>query len=245
MRGSSLGGRIVHAMRSRVGSHSSLFAATLRTRRQTHGDMLEDQQPGQGGVACNGSTPPLLLPPPQQQQQGQQQPQPPLGGAHMAHMAAPPPSAACQVLKPEPGLQPPPHPPPQPPVPPVTTRASLGLPEGAVVYCCSNQLYKYDPTTFAAWASILRRVPHSVLWLLRFPPQVRPARTHAPRTRGPLQQAQRLPMRAACAWSGLLGSIPNCLGCTLPLPRARRARRTCGSTPPRTASPRTASFSRT
>ena len=34
------------------------------------------------------------------------------------------------------------------------------------------QLYKYDPTTFAAWAAILRRVPQSVLWLLRFPPQV-------------------------------------------------------------------------
>jgi len=34
------------------------------------------------------------------------------------------------------------------------------------------QLYKYDPTTFASWANILRRVPRSVLWLLRFPPQV-------------------------------------------------------------------------
>jgi predicted O-linked N-acetylglucosamine transferase (SPINDLY family) len=27
-----------------------------------------------------------------------------------------------------------------------------------------------DPQTFDTWCSILRRVPHSVLWLLRFPP---------------------------------------------------------------------------
>ena len=32
------------------------------------------------------------------------------------------------------------------------------------------QLYKYDPETFATWCNILRRVPDSVLWLLRFPP---------------------------------------------------------------------------
>jgi len=57
------------------------------------------------------------------------------------------------------------------PPPPTTTRASLGLPEDCVVYSCSNQLYKYDPDTFASWAAILKRVPRSVLWLLRFPPQ--------------------------------------------------------------------------
>jgi protein O-GlcNAc transferase len=27
-----------------------------------------------------------------------------------------------------------------------------------------------DPETFDTWCTILRRVPHSVLWLLRFPP---------------------------------------------------------------------------
>jgi Glycosyl transferase family 41 len=32
------------------------------------------------------------------------------------------------------------------------------------------QLYKFDPETFTAWCNILRRVPNSVLWLLRFPP---------------------------------------------------------------------------
>ncbi len=31
-------------------------------------------------------------------------------------------------------------------------------------------LCQIDPTTFDTWCSILRRVPHAVLWLLRFPP---------------------------------------------------------------------------
>lgn len=39
------------------------------------------------------------------------------------------------------------------------TRASVGLPEGAIIYACSNQLYKYDPDTFQTWCNILRRVP--------------------------------------------------------------------------------------
>lgn len=36
------------------------------------------------------------------------------------------------------------------------------------------QLYKYDPETFTAWCNILKRVPGSVLWLLRFPPYGEP-----------------------------------------------------------------------
>lgn len=51
------------------------------------------------------------------------------------------------------------------------TRRDCGLPEDKVIYSCSNQLYKYDPDTFAAWCRILKRVPDSVLWLLRFPPE--------------------------------------------------------------------------
>mmetsp|Transcript_2181 Transcript_2181/g.6511 ORF Transcript_2181/g.6511 Transcript_2181/m.6511 type:complete len:1397 (+) Transcript_2181:421-4611(+) len=54
------------------------------------------------------------------------------------------------------------------------TRASVGLPEGVIVYACSNQLYKYDPDTFQTWCNILRRVPNSILWLLRFPPYGEP-----------------------------------------------------------------------
>jgi len=51
----------------------------------------------------------------------------------------------------------------------VTSRQQYGLPEDAVVYCNFNQLYKIDPETFTCWMNILKRVPKSVLWLLRFP----------------------------------------------------------------------------
>lgn len=51
----------------------------------------------------------------------------------------------------------------------VTTRQQYNLPENAIVYCNFNQLYKIDPKTLNVWVNILRRVPNSVLWLLRFP----------------------------------------------------------------------------
>ncbi|OAD60022.1 hypothetical protein WN48_06184 [Eufriesea mexicana] len=51
----------------------------------------------------------------------------------------------------------------------ITTRQQYGLPEDAVVYCNFNQLYKIDPLTLHMWAHILKQVPNSVLWLLRFP----------------------------------------------------------------------------
>lgn len=54
---------------------------------------------------------------------------------------------------------------------PPPSRLSLSLPEKAVVYACPNQLYKVDPQTLDLWCRILQRVPCSVLWLLRFPPQ--------------------------------------------------------------------------
>lgn len=50
------------------------------------------------------------------------------------------------------------------------SRTSVGLPEDKIVFSCSNQLYKYDPETFTTWCTVLKRVPDSVLWLLRFPP---------------------------------------------------------------------------
>ena len=49
------------------------------------------------------------------------------------------------------------------------SRASVGLPTDKIIYSCSNQLYKYDPDTFRSWCNILKLVPNSVLWLLRFP----------------------------------------------------------------------------
>jgi len=51
----------------------------------------------------------------------------------------------------------------------VTTRQQYGLPEDAIVFCNFNQLYKVDPQTLTTWVNILKRVPNSVLWLLRFP----------------------------------------------------------------------------
>lgn len=51
----------------------------------------------------------------------------------------------------------------------VSSRQQYGLPEDAMVYCDFNQLYKVDPATMDSWINILKAVPNSVLWLLRFP----------------------------------------------------------------------------
>lgn len=51
----------------------------------------------------------------------------------------------------------------------ITTRQQYGLPDAAIVYCNFNQLYKIDPLTMESWVTILKNVPHAVLWLLRFP----------------------------------------------------------------------------
>jgi protein O-GlcNAc transferase len=50
------------------------------------------------------------------------------------------------------------------------TRAQYGISEDKFVFCNFNQLYKIDPATFDVWVRMLKRVPNSVLWLLRFPP---------------------------------------------------------------------------
>ena len=50
--------------------------------------------------------------------------------------------------------------------PPTTTRAMLGLPEDAMVYCCFNGLQKVTPVVFRCWMEILKQTPGSVLWLL-------------------------------------------------------------------------------
>ncbi|XP_041674324.1 UDP-N-acetylglucosamine--peptide N-acetylglucosaminyltransferase 110 kDa subunit isoform X2 [Drosophila eugracilis] len=51
----------------------------------------------------------------------------------------------------------------------ITTRRQYMLPHDAIVYCNFNQLYKIDPLTLESWIEILKNVPKSVLWLLRFP----------------------------------------------------------------------------
>lgn len=52
----------------------------------------------------------------------------------------------------------------------LTTRQQYGLPKNAIVYCNFNQLHKIDPQTFKSWITIVKNVPESVLWLVRFPP---------------------------------------------------------------------------
>lgn len=50
------------------------------------------------------------------------------------------------------------------------TRARYGLPEDCFLFTMHNQLYKISPEIFDVWTRILKRVPNSKLWLLRFPP---------------------------------------------------------------------------
>lgn len=49
----------------------------------------------------------------------------------------------------------------------VFTRAELGLPKNAFVFCCFNNNFKITPETFDHWMSVLRAVSDSVLWLLK------------------------------------------------------------------------------
>lgn len=49
---------------------------------------------------------------------------------------------------------------------PPLSRKEYQLPEDAFVYCAFNNNIKFTPEFFSAWMRILKRVPHSVLWLL-------------------------------------------------------------------------------
>ena len=58
-------------------------------------------------------------------------------------------------------------------LPPAPTRASLGLPDGAVVLCCFNQTYKISPHMLDLWARILAGAPNTVLWMLAWNPHAK------------------------------------------------------------------------
>ena len=58
-------------------------------------------------------------------------------------------------------------------LPPRPSRASLGLPDDAVVLCCFNQTYKLSPHMLDLWARILAGAPHTVLWMLTWNPHAR------------------------------------------------------------------------
>ena len=46
------------------------------------------------------------------------------------------------------------------------TKEDFDLPADQFVFCSFNNNYKINPTMFDTWSRILKRVPHSVLWLL-------------------------------------------------------------------------------
>jgi predicted O-linked N-acetylglucosamine transferase (SPINDLY family) len=54
----------------------------------------------------------------------------------------------------------------QRPIGPLPSRASLGLPDDAFVFCAFNNNFKFTPEVFESWMRILRRVPRALLWLL-------------------------------------------------------------------------------
>jgi predicted O-linked N-acetylglucosamine transferase (SPINDLY family) len=59
------------------------------------------------------------------------------------------------------------------PLPPCPPRASLGLPDDAVVLCCFNQTYKLSPNMLDLWSRILAGAPRTVLWMLAWNPLAR------------------------------------------------------------------------
>ena len=49
----------------------------------------------------------------------------------------------------------------------VPSRAELGLPQDAFVFCCFNNHYKLTPQMFEIWARLLAQIEGSVLWLMQ------------------------------------------------------------------------------
>jgi predicted O-linked N-acetylglucosamine transferase (SPINDLY family) len=50
---------------------------------------------------------------------------------------------------------------------PAPTRADVGLPQSAFVFCCFGNNYKVTPEVFDTWMRLLAKVEDSVLWLAR------------------------------------------------------------------------------
>jgi protein O-GlcNAc transferase len=50
-----------------------------------------------------------------------------------------------------------------------TSRQRFGISEDKFVFCNFSQLHKLSPEIFDVWMRILKRVPNSILWLLRLP----------------------------------------------------------------------------
>src|SRR5205085_11792375 len=52
-------------------------------------------------------------------------------------------------------------------IPEMPTRREMGLSETPFVFCCFNNNDKLTAAMFDVWMRLLKRVPDSVLWLLR------------------------------------------------------------------------------
>ncbi len=63
-------------------------------------------------------------------------------------------------------------------------RAQIGLPEGAFVFCCMNNVYKITPVIFDIWMRLLNRVPASVLMLYSDAQEARDNLRHEAQARG-------------------------------------------------------------
>lgn len=48
---------------------------------------------------------------------------------------------------------------------PQPTRAQLGIPETAFIFCCFNNPAKISPPLFEQWCGLLRELPQAILWL--------------------------------------------------------------------------------
>ena len=46
------------------------------------------------------------------------------------------------------------------------SKAALGIPDDAFVFCCFNQTFKITVEVYAVWMQLLKDIPNSVLWLL-------------------------------------------------------------------------------
>ena len=93
-----------------------------------------------------------------------------------------------------------------PPDTPSPSRAELGLPGDAFVYCCLSNPLKIEPTIFGAWMRILQGVPGSVLWLFAEKDlardNLRREASKAGIDAGRLRFAGRLPRERFCAAAG-------------------------------------------
>jgi predicted O-linked N-acetylglucosamine transferase (SPINDLY family) len=80
----------------------------------------------------------------------------------------------------------------------VFDRATFGLPDSVVVFCCFNSTYKFNPVIFNCWMQILGRVEGSVLWLPESNPtandNIRKAALHSGISADRVIFAQRMPL---------------------------------------------------